>query len=476
MSNATPHETSESKYDLQFLTVTDLAEFRDPQTKRKVRSHIQRGRQRHLRHGEHSRKDEIVLDTSSLSAAHEKRSHLADQLIQIAPQLPHPSDLGAGRSDPFKRYPIDMNLRTHELFDHLQGNDCSMFRTLNKIGFFQLVQHETAFRQILYTSSADMARLRNYKEENIEVISLSGKAIRSLSRLIADPMLCTGDEIIISVLAFACHCVMSNDGQGVLTHFQGLEEIIKRKGGLPGLGDNQVLRTMFFWLDVNAAFLLDRPLRFPIPSDMLPPVNADLPSSFATSPVTKLSGTADFLSATADLFTLNQLIINEMALRDLWDDGVFAGLLVVPVIAKFLSIPHNITEQDPGVANQEAFRLGALLYLSVVRRRFGVDLGVDIYLSKLKVILAIPDQDLDCLVSIWLLVLGGLQSFLSEHHQWYISATADLVFKMQYSFWTEVKTALEQVLWIEGLLEEECEKFRMEVTSNLWENFEYWLH
>ncbi|PVH77033.1 hypothetical protein DL98DRAFT_574048 [Cadophora sp. DSE1049] len=197
--------------------------------------------------------------------------------MRISSYVPHPGDLGAGRSDPFTRYPIDMSPQTHELFDHLRGKDCSMFKTLNKIGFFQLVQHEAAFRQILYTSSADMARLRNVKEEDVEVISLSGKAIRSLSKLVVDPVLCTGEEIIVSVLAFACHCVMFGDGQDILTHFQGLEEIIKRRGGLPSLGSNQVLRTMVFWLDVNAALLLDRPPRFPVPSDILPLLNADLP-------------------------------------------------------------------------------------------------------------------------------------------------------------------------------------------------------
>ena len=82
-----------------------------------------------------------------------------------------------------------------------------MFKTLNRIGFLQLVQHEAAFRQILYTSSADIARLRNVKEEDFEGASLSGKAIQSLSKLLADPVLCTGEEIIVSVLTFACHCV-----------------------------------------------------------------------------------------------------------------------------------------------------------------------------------------------------------------------------------------------------------------------------
>ncbi|KAG4435196.1 hypothetical protein IFR05_009335, partial [Cadophora sp. M221] len=73
-----------------------------------------------------------------------------------------------------------------------------------------------------------MASLRNFEEEDFEATSLSTTAIRSLSRLVADPVLCTDDAIIVSVLTFAYHCVMFNDAQGVLTHFHGLEEIIRR--------------------------------------------------------------------------------------------------------------------------------------------------------------------------------------------------------------------------------------------------------
>lgn len=105
--------------DLQFLTFTDIAQTRDPKTKKKVRSHIQHGRQRSLGHGKHNnRRGEVVLDTSLLVQHNASSAYPANESMRVAPYVPHPSDIGAGRSDPFRRYPINMTIRTHELFDH----------------------------------------------------------------------------------------------------------------------------------------------------------------------------------------------------------------------------------------------------------------------------------------------------------------------------------------------------------------------
>ncbi|KAH9222397.1 hypothetical protein DL95DRAFT_441524 [Leptodontidium sp. 2 PMI_412] len=476
MSSSASHAYSKPMQDLQFLTFTDIAQTRDPKTKKKVRSHIQHGRQRSLGHGKHNnRRGEVVLDTSLLVQHNASSAYPANESMRVAPYVPHPSDIGAGRSDPFRRYPINMTIRTHELFDHLHGRDCSMFRTLSRIGFFQAVRDETAFRQILYTSSAHMGSLRKSNELDLESISLSTTAIRSLSKLIADPVLCTDDAIIISILAFACHCVMFNDAQGVLTHFHGLEEIIKRKGGIHVVGSDRLLRTMIFWLDVNAAFLFDRPPHFAPPYDILPHLNADLPILSLSSHLLAICNTPSLLSAVTDLLALNQILIRELAIRDIWNDELFAGLHIVPVISKFLSITHN-TIENPSLGKQEALRLATLLYLAGIRRQFGVHLQTDIYASKLKQCLEPHNWDGGDEVLLWLLFVGGVTSFSNENHDWFLSIMADLIVSFKYSFWDEVATGLSRVLWVEGLFGVDCDKFRTEVTSKLWDSFGYWIH
>jgi hypothetical protein len=105
--------------DLQFLTFTDFNQTTNPATKKKVRSHVMHRVQRNMRSGKgKGRGGEIVLDISSLSQADAGPSGYQNNSMLSSPSLPHPSGLGAGRSDPFVQYPIDMNVRTHELFDH----------------------------------------------------------------------------------------------------------------------------------------------------------------------------------------------------------------------------------------------------------------------------------------------------------------------------------------------------------------------
>lgn len=51
---------------------------------------------------------------------------------------------------------------------------------------------------------------------------------------------------------------MFNDIQGLLTHFNGLEEIIRRRGGLQALRSNPAIRMVLFWYDIGS--LRSKPL------------------------------------------------------------------------------------------------------------------------------------------------------------------------------------------------------------------------
>lgn len=179
-------------------------------------------------------------------------------------------------------------------------------------------------------------------------------------------------------------------------------------------------------------------------------------------------------SATNELLALVQFIISERAVRYLWDDGVFAGLHVVPLLSKFLSIRHNISESNPTFASEESRRIGALLYLAGIRQRFGVNLAKDIYIPKLKhAIMVQNNSNLEKIkpVMVWLLVIGGVQSLMHDDHNWFVSATVQLILQLQYNNWEELMTTVREVSWVEGILEVECNKFCMEVSSTLWNSY-----
>lgn len=175
-----------------------------------------------------------------------------------------------------------------------------------------------------------------------------------------------------------------------------------------------------------------------------------------------------------ELLVLNRFMVSELTVRDFWDDGVFAGLNVVPVLSKLLSIRYETVERDPAFAKQEACRIGAIFYLAGVRRRFGVDLAKNVYIPKLKdSIIAQDNSNLKKTdpILLWVLMIGGVQSFKHEEHKWFVSATANLVIHRRYSTWEELMAVVYGVLWIDGILQAECNEFQGEVSAELWTSY-----
>jgi hypothetical protein len=180
--------------------------------------------------------------------------------------------------------------------------------------------------------------------------------------------------------------------------------------------------------------------------------------------------------AVNELLVLNRLMVSELTVRDFWDDGVFAGLNVVPVLSKLLSIRYETVESGPAFARQEACRIGAILYLAGVRCRFGWNLATNVYIPKLKDSIIIQDDsnlEKTDPILLWVLMIGGVQSFMHEEHKWFVSATANLVVHKGYSMWEELMAIVCEVLWIDGILEAECNKFQGEVSAELWTSYRH---
>ena len=97
---------------LQFLNFSNFEETKAKKTKSRVRSHVMQGVHQQKKSGKRSSpRDSFDLDTSSLLLS-------KPPVVQQRPAVASPSRMGAGRNDPFQQYPIEMNQRTLELYDH----------------------------------------------------------------------------------------------------------------------------------------------------------------------------------------------------------------------------------------------------------------------------------------------------------------------------------------------------------------------
>ncbi len=102
----------------QFVNFSNFNETKAKETKSRVRSHVMHGVHQKKKSGKDSRPSgSIDLDISLLP--------LRPQATQPEPDLvlpnlesASPERMGAGKNDPFQRYPIEMNQRTLELYEH----------------------------------------------------------------------------------------------------------------------------------------------------------------------------------------------------------------------------------------------------------------------------------------------------------------------------------------------------------------------
>jgi len=222
---------------------------------------------------------------------------------------------------------------------------------------------------------------------------------------------------------------------------------------------------------VNTAFLHDCVPRFPIPDDIQSMINTRPLVSPPDRTLLNACLTAEMTSAVTELLTLNQFMIDELAVRVLWEDGPFAGLHVVPLLSKFLSVRHNISDSNPAVAREESCRIGALLYLAGVRQRFSVNLAAsNTYIPKLKSAIlgqGVLNMEESNHLLLWLLVIGGVQSLLHEDHHWFVSAAANLIMHLQCGSRGEVMGIVRRVSWLDGILDIECDEFYTEASSEL---------
>jgi len=169
-----------------------------------------------------------------------------------------------------------------------------------------------------------------------------------------------------------------------------------------------------------------------------------------------------------ELIALNQFITSELIVRDLWDDSVLAGLYVVPLLAKFLLARSDKGEHDPSLHKQEICRIGALLYISGVRHSFGVMFSPIVYIPKIIDATSIQWDfrfESGDRVLRWVVFIGGIQSLHHIEHEWFVSAMAETIADQKWSTWAELMSSVREILWIEGILAEECHEFRKEVSA-----------
>jgi hypothetical protein len=227
-------------------------------------------------------------------------------------------------------------------------------------------------------------------------------------------------------------------------------------------------------IDLNIAFIEDRAPRYPVPISILPQIQITETVSTQAENALKACVSKDAAVTFGDLFAINRLMLQRSQTQDLWDEGIFAGLHIMPILSNLLLMDTRSCSNGPAIAAAEACKIGGILYIAAIRRKFGVYLPTDIYIPKLKDKILVWDacgtEDANQ-VLLWLLMIGGLQSWLHAEHEWFVVRTSVLILNMGYSSWDMVLTLVSEVLWIKEVFEVDCGHFHDAISSYLWSNY-----
>ncbi|PVH77811.1 hypothetical protein DL98DRAFT_656527 [Cadophora sp. DSE1049] len=369
--------------------------------------------------------------------------------------------LGSGRGDPFARYPVPMKGQMRELLDeafddryHNIGpwrDACLPIGMLGPAAFHQMLSNallNIRCRRPTCTPSDTYESRRHH-----------GIAVKIVKEGMSDPAVATSDAFIGAIVGLTCyHCHTGNHDAWKL-HMNGLEQVVRLRGGIHTLDSNKLVRALLGWSDITGSSVEDIHPRFPLPSF--------IPDLDTLHPCPTISTHQDHILAVwLGRFTNHINLIDLMNHlqrfnyhlqyeaqnpdRKIFHDGDFATAYLFPIIHQCLILSGNAIladEQDTNIL--QAVRISCLLYTAEIRRLFGINgVAAKLHTQKLKFYLENSPHDWGDLgmLRLWCLAMGGMESEGAER-AWFAAEVVREGAEMGYPMWHDLETQMEEMIW-----------------------------
>ncbi|KAH8805206.1 hypothetical protein F5884DRAFT_859815 [Xylogone sp. PMI_703] len=405
---------------LEFILVSGSNISGDAETRKRVRSHVQADYRQRNPKPKKNNKIELevrpLLDGYVDGTGYLSNGYHAD--LYISPSLL--TSLDASRSDPFMSFPVKQDYRSRQLWDHIYDGTCILFRTIREIGFVNIARESIALNQLLSVSSWHLENLHG-NDFSVDHCKYAVVATKSLQERLGDPARATTDEVITTVLVFACYAVVTADLQLLNIHFDGLDRILHQRGGISSLDHNPVLRIVLYWMDLYGSFEYDLVPRYPQPINIL---RAHRKFAFPTCQFdiatiqNRLEDNETISQIVQSLEEVDDTIATRVAAsKNIWKEPYTAGFYLAPVLHDLLSIPRCSTADNSNIKMRECFRLAAILYVSQIRQKFSFSVTAAVsYASKLYFLLKEMEDFETWRESskylVWILAVGACCTFL----------------------------------------------------------------
>ena len=218
--------------------------------------------------------------------------------------------------------------------------------------------------------------------------------------------------------------------------------------------------------------------RFPAPRSLLPDIDSVSQKSPTSSLALKMSilwkqtfpTHLELINILDDLAKVILIMRAKSADGQLWQDSRFAVLWISPIVHRLLSLAPNVEPNETAGTIQECCRLGAILFLGELRRKFGL---YPIYLGRhvhqLKRVLSKHWTDWTPFgpLLLWVLVSGTIESSEGEERSWFVDSTAQVAHDLGLHSWKDIMAVLSKLLWLDEVFNVVCESFQGDIVERL---------
>lgn len=155
-------------------------------------------------------------------------------------------------------------------------------------------------------------------------------------------------------------------------------------------------------------------------------------------------------------------IKSELKKRLLWQDQSFLKTWVDPLTQRLLEGGVELKDVDETNFLNESCRLGALILLSKIRRRFGARLVfTEVETERLRTLLEIYGGGWTSFKTmlLWTAILAALETD-NRDRLWFCDIIGHTAKAMDLQGWDEIIVHASNLLWVGDVLDKECDDLR----------------
>jgi hypothetical protein len=230
-----------------------FVDINDPESRREARSHVQREAKGH-------RETPEIIDFIPEMDLHNTFQNLGMQLAEDvhdpATYFGHPQTmLNPNQMDPFSNFPINLDHPRQELMNHFMTLSSRWLAHFHTEAFYNPIRdavipvgmaHPAGIHIILGYSAFSMALFKGEKEP-VEALQHKSKAFALINEGLQDPSQRLSDGLLSAVVAAVWLEHRWGTPESLLTHLDGLNQMLQSRGGPRSIRSNRFLDLTVSW-------------------------------------------------------------------------------------------------------------------------------------------------------------------------------------------------------------------------------------